>query len=636
MRASPVVAAVSIADEVKARVDIVDLIAEQVALQRSGRTFKARCPFHQEKTPSFIVDPDRQTWRCFGQCSEGGDAFSWVMKHEAVDFREALQRLAQRAGVPLSAPDSRRREREDQRQQLLRANDAALRFWADQLAAPSAGEDARAYLSARGLTQDAIQRFSLGYAGSDQDSLVHHLTARGYRSEILEAAGLILITEHGPRDRFRDRLMFPIRNPRGEVVGFGGRTLIDEPAKYINTPESDLFKKRSLLYGLDLARQHIRELGSVIVVEGYTDVISAHMHGSPNAVASMGTALTDAQVQLLKPLTNDLRFALDADAAGQAATRRGIETVSHQDQMDADIRVIELPLDRDPDDLIRSEPDRWQSLVEDAPPYVDWLIDRARSEHDLETPRGRSDFARELVPIVQAISDEILRDTYLRRVAAYARLDAAQLLARRAFPAPRRRAPSPEPEIEIAETSPREAPIRSRDNQQSFILTLALTHQSAAQELDESALNLIDDQQDREILAALIAVSNMGGAEWPSNLTNDEQARCEELRRSAQRLPPFTDGEAAEAIGEALRRIRIRRTREGLRLSGQQLGELERDLDRAQIALVADAFDRGAEDSVEASPELAAAAEVNRRTRDEALSLHRRTPTSDRPSSAAS
>ncbi len=633
MRASLLAIAVSIADEVKARIDIVDLVAEQVALQRSGRTFKARCPFHQENTPSFIVDPDRQTWRCFGQCSEGGDAFSWVMKREAVEFREALHRLAQRAGVPLSAPDSRQRERDDQRQQLMRANEAALRFWADQLADETAGAKAREYLTARGISQEAIQRFSLGYAGADHDALVHHLTARGHRSDSLEAAGLIVVTEHGPRDRFRDRLIFPIRNARGEVVGFGGRTLIDEPAKYINTPESDLFKKRSLLYGLDLARQHIRERGSVIVVEGYTDVISAHMHGSPNTVASMGTALTDAQVQLLKPLTNDVRFALDADAAGQAATRRGIETVSHQDRMDADIRVIELPEGRDPDDLIRSEPDTWQSLVNDAPPYVDWLIDRARNEHDLDTPRGRSNFARELVPIVLAISDPILRDSYVRRTAAYARLDAAQLLARRRAGQVARHTSSGGSESDRLGERSTPPP---RDKQQSFILTLALSNPSAARALDESALLLIDDQQDRQILAAAIEHCDADEAKLAANLPPEEQARCEELRLAGRRLPPYTDSEAVTAVSEALERIRRRRTREGLRLSGQQLGELERELDRSQIALAADALNRGDDDSNEASPEVAAAAQVALRTRDEALSLYQRTPPSDNPRTAAS
>lgn len=624
----------SVADDVKARIDIVDLIAEEIALQRSGRTFKARCPFHAEKTPSFVVDPDRQTWRCFGQCSEGGDAFSWLMKRESIDFREALRRLAQRAGVPLSAPDSRQRERDEERERLLRANEAALRFWADQLTDSTIGQETRTYLSERGISHEASERFSLGYAGSDPDALVHHLTARGHRSEVLEAAGLIVITEHGPRDRFRDRLIFPIRNSRGEVVGFGGRTLVDEPAKYINTPESELFKKRGLLYGLDLARRHIRERGSVIVVEGYTDVISAHQHGSPNTVASMGTALTDAQVQLLKPLTSDVRFALDADAAGQAATRRGIETVNHQDQMNADIRVIELPAERDPDDLIRAEPELWQQLVDQAPPYVDWIIDRARAEHDLETPRGRSSFARELVPVVQAIQDDVLRDTYVRRVAAYARLDAAQLLTRRPIGSfggsarPRRAQPD--------ESDQGRAPSRPRDKQQIFVLSVALTNEQAALTVDESALRLIDDEQDRQILAALVAQLGANGSDWKSALSADEQARYEELRRDADRLPPFTDAEAIEALQEALERIRRRRVREGLRLSGQQLGDLERELDRSQIALAAHALDQGAEDSPEASPELAAAAQIAVQARDEALSLYRPSKTSERPQTAAS
>lgn len=624
----------SVADDIKARIDIVDLIAEEIALQRSGRTYKARCPFHAEKTPSFVVDPDRQTWRCFGQCSEGGDAFSWLMKRETVDFREALRRLAQRAGVPLSAPDSRQRERDEERERLLRANEAALRFWTDQLADPAIGQETRTYLSERGISQEACEQFSLGYAGPDRDALVHHLTARGHRSESLEAAGLIVITEHGPRDRFNDRLIFPIRNSRGEVVGFGGRTLVDEPAKYVNTPESALFKKRSLLYGLDLARRHIRERGSVIVVEGYTDVISAHQHGSPNTVASMGTALTDAQVRLLKPLTSDVRFALDADAAGQAATRRGIETVNHQDQMDADVRVIVLPAGRDPDDLIRAEPERWQQLVDQAPAYVDWIIDRTRAEHDLETPRGRSSFARELVPVVQAIQDDVLRDTYVRRVAAYARLDAAQLLTRRAIGSyggrSRRRSSEPDGSDEARAPSP------PRDKQQVFVLSVALMNEHAAHALDESALQLIDDQQDRQILWALISSPGANGDDWQSSLSADERARYEELRLGADRLPPFTDAEAIAALQEALERIRKRRIREGLRLRGQQLGDLERERDRSQIALAAHALDQGAEDSPATAPEFAAAAQIALQARDEGLSLHRPSKSPERPQTATS
>ncbi len=613
----------SVAEEIKAKVDIVDLIAAEVQLKRSGSSYKAPCPFHAEKTPSFIVNPDRQTWHCFGACSEGGDIFSWEMKRHNVDFREALQRLAQRAGIQLRPRTPEQAQKDERRQRLIRANDAALHFWRAQLQDASTGREAQAYLSERGISADAAQRFNLGLAGPEPDALVHHLSARGHRSDDAEAAGLILNTESGARDRFRDRLIFPIRNARGETVGFGGRTLIDEPAKYINTPESDLFRKRDLLYGLDLARASIRESGSAIIVEGYTDVISAHEYGSPNTVASMGTALTETQIGLIKPLASDVRLALDPDAAGQAAARRGIDTARQaigaeprvatdvhrvgalQNQLSNDIRIIPLPEGRDPDDLIRSEPDLWQQLVENAPTFLDWLVDHARSRHDLDTPRGRAEFIDDLLPTIRTIGHAVMREEYVRRVAAWARVDPTSLLTRYAAPGPARSASFSAPRAEAA---------HRRDRQQTFIVQVALKHRSACDAVEPGVLELIDDSEDRAILSARI---HSPESTWADHLT-DSAERISQLLRDANHLPPYSDAEATAAVEDAAHRIRRNRSKEGLRLKNLEIGERERELGADELAHAAALLDN----SEICDPDLAEAAGTVVHARDEARNLH--------------
>ncbi|MDE2745865.1 MAG: DNA primase [Chloroflexota bacterium] len=619
----------SVAEEVKAKIDIVDLIAAEVPLKRSGSTFKAPCPFHAEKTPSFIVNPDRQTWHCFGACSEGGDAFSWEMKRHNVDFREALQRLAQRAGVQLRPRTDEQVRRDEQRQRLLRANDSALHFWRGQLQDASTGRDAQDYLRERGISAESAQRFNLGLSGSDPDALVHHLSARGIHPDDAAAAGLILQAENGPRDRFRDRLMFPIRNARGETVGFGGRTLIGEPAKYVNTPESDLFRKRDLLYGFDLARGAIRETGSVIIVEGYTDVISAHEFGSPNAVASMGTALTETQIGLIKPLATDIRLALDPDAAGRAAARRGIDTAREalgteqqvatdfrrvgtlQNQLTNDIRIIPLPEGRDPDDLIRSEPDRWQTLVDTAPTFLDWLVEHARSRHNLDTPRGRADFLDELMPTVGSIGHAVLREEYLRRVAAWARVEPESLLNRQAPP-------------RLRESGVRhsEAPAmrRHEDRQQTFIVQLALGYESARDALEPTDIELIEDTEDRAILNARLAAADDA---WSDHLTESEDRIARHLR-DAKRLPPYSDAEAGEAIRDAVGRVQRKRSKEGLRLKNMEIGERERELGVDELARAAAQL----ENSEACDPDLVEAAHSVVQARDAARRLHQPSPAS--------
>ena len=613
---------VSVAQDIKARIDIVDLIGESVQLSKSGSTFKARCPFHNERTPSFVVDPRRQSWRCYGACSDGGDVFAWIEKRDNVDFRAALKLLADRAGIRLQSANPERAARERLQRRLIEANDAALSWWRGLLD-DSAGEHAREYIAARGISPESAATFEIGYADGADGDLQRRLGALGFRTEELEQAGLVVITERGPRDRFRDRLMFPIRNSSGECVGFSGRALGDDPAKYVNTPESPVFQKRALLYGLHLARSAIREAGFVVVVEGYTDVVSARAHGSANVVASMGTALTESQVALIAPLASDVRFALDADAAGQAATRRGIDTVRHafdaegfirgQDRLSADIRIIQLPQGRDPDELIREQPDLWNRLVADAIPFLDFLLAQASARHDLSQPRGRADFADELAPVVHQIRDEIIQTDYIHRIAALAQVAPAAIARRR----PRQGA-EPLPRSGTRPDAQPRGPER-RDKIQTTLVALAAFSRPAAQTLDGDAPGLIDDAEDRSILSAILAAEP--SADWIAALPEPERARADALKRDAARsFAHLSDEDATAAAAEITARIRELRSREHLRLLSMQVAEFDRSLPHGPVALAAVALDRG--DDAPLDPDLLPAADAVVQVRDRAVALH--------------
>ena len=321
----------SVTDDIKSRVDILDLVSNYAALQRSGRSYKANCPFHNERTPSFHVFPDRQTWRCFGACASGGDVFSFLMRVENLEFGEALRRLAQQAGVNIPEKAPRRGPAEGD--PLVLINEEAARFYQERLASP-AGAGARNYLENRGLARETIEAFRLGASPPDGESLKRLLASKGYSEEQLALGGVINQNRDGRyRDMFRGRLMFPIQDGGGKVVGFGGREMDGSQPKYLNTGRTPIFDKGRLFYGMHLAGESIREKG-VVIVEGYMDVITAHQHGFKNVVACMGTALTRDQAALVGSIVRPspqgegppVVLALDADAAGQEATLRSLES----------------------------------------------------------------------------------------------------------------------------------------------------------------------------------------------------------------------------------------------------------------------------------------------------------------------
>ncbi|MBN1220590.1 MAG: DNA primase [Anaerolineae bacterium] len=440
----------SATDEIKARLDIVDVVAETVTLKKTGRNYIGFCPFHSNtKTPAFVVFPETQTWRCFGACADGGDLFSFVMKREGYDFKEALRLLAQKAGVQLEEPTPETAQQDEQRHKLLELQAAAATYFHNLLTTSPAGAETRAYLAERELTPETIATFQLGYALDEWEALKNHFLERGYSPDDLLAAGLIVERDDGSPgyDRFRHRLIIPIRDLRGRVIGFGARALAeDQVPKYLNSPQTALFDKSATLYGLDLARKSIRESGQVVIVEGYMDVIQAHQRGGANVVAQMGTALTELQLQRIAKLANKIVLALDSDTAGNAATirslslarqllpkttramptSRGIELEAHLIQ---EIYIAPLPEGKDPDDVLKEGLDVWQQLIDHAKPTLDFYEDLILSQADLATPQGKSFAVRELIPIYREIKDSIEREARVQRLARKIGLDERTLMA---------------------------------------------------------------------------------------------------------------------------------------------------------------------------------------------------------------
>jgi DNA primase len=463
----------SVIEEIKQRLDIVEFIGGYVPLQKAGRTYKGLCPFHTEKTPSFIVFPESQTWHCFGACSTGGDIFTFVMRRENMDFPEALRFLAERAGVQLLPLDSAEIQHKGELERLRAINAAAAQHYHRLLLESPSAEQARRYLERRGVARETVATFQLGWAPESWHTIEEHLRQQGFAAEDILKAGLTTEGEGGNvYDRFRGRLLFPIRDIQGHVIGFGGRVLDDSLPKYLNTPQTPLFDKGSVLYGLDLTRQAIRETETAIVVEGYMDVIILYQCGVRNVVACLGTALSEAHLKALKRLVKKLVLALDADAAGIKAVERGVITaqealehkvvpvlsatgmVHYEEQLNAEIRVLVLPEGLDPDELVLRDRSRWDQLLAQALPVADYFLQLILRETDLTTVQGKKQAAERFLPIVAAMDSPVERLHYLQQLAQRLRMDERAFLpdldrlrsqARSGAPLARRAATQTEP-----------------------------------------------------------------------------------------------------------------------------------------------------------------------------------------------
>ena len=436
----------SVIDIIKQKLDIVELVSEHVSLQKSGRNFKALCPFHAEKSPSFFVFPERQSWHCFGACGTGGDIFSFIMKKEGLDFGQTLRLLAEKAGVTLDATSSSQREAENnQKDRLFEINEAAAEYYHHLLLNTSIGKIARNYITQRGLLPQTINNFQLGFSPDEWEALLRYLIAKGYAKTELLAAGLLVEREGGGNyDRFRNRLMFPIRDIKGNILGFGARALDESLPKYINSPQTPVFDKSSILYGIDRAKMAIRQDDLAIITEGYMDVLTAHQHGWEKVVAAMGTSITDRQLAILKKLTKNLILSLDADAAGKGAISRSGETIDkmlsvpledylplnydyasmkYDDSQRFEIKVFALPQGKDLDEVIREDTSQQQKLMAEAKPMIDFIFDTEIAKVDLGSAKDKSSVVEKLLPILSKITDPIRQAHYVERLAKLLKTD---------------------------------------------------------------------------------------------------------------------------------------------------------------------------------------------------------------------
>jgi DNA primase len=417
----------SVIAEVKQRLDIVEFVSEYVTLQKAGRNFKGLCPFHSEKHSSFFVFPEQQSWHCFGACGTGGDIFSFIMKKEGIDFGQALRFLAQRGGITLSPLEAPNKAEDEKKERLFQINEAATEYYYHLLSSTKAGEVARSYLARRKVMPETIKEFRLGFSPDAWETIKNYLLGKGYTEKELVEAGLIIEKEEGGSyDRFRNRLLFPICDIQGRVTGFGARVLDDSLPKYINSPQTPIFDKSSSLYGIDKAKSAVRKKNLVIIVEGYMDVLTAHQHGWQNVVGSMGTSLTEKQVEGIKRLTNNVTLALDADLAGEEATLRGKAILAYSN---AEANVILLPPGKDPDEVIGEDLTLWQKLVEQAMPILDFAFQSVISKVDINKARDKSLAVQKLLPSIYGIKDPVQQSHYLKKLARELKIEESAIRA---------------------------------------------------------------------------------------------------------------------------------------------------------------------------------------------------------------
>ena len=555
-------------DTVKERVDIVQVIGEHgIVLKKSGRGFTGLCPFHSEKTPSFHVNPDTRSYKCFG-CSEGGDIFTFLEKIDGLTPAEALKVLAERAGVELT---TRRDPAEQEREKrLLAANDTAHFYFRQALRGTDRGREVAGYLADRGIRPESVEKFGLGYAPDSWDGLVGYLRKKGYSDEDAVAAGLVGRSERGLFDWFRDRLIVPIKDGRGRIIAFGGRAMrADQRGKYVNSQGTVLFNKSATLYALDAARAAIRKERVAVIVEGYFDAIALHQAGFENTVASMGTALTEDQYLVLEAMRVDHAVvAFDGDAAGQlSAERRGTEIVRavHRAKRRAragevgkgvvSVEITVLPKDTDPDDLARSNPDGLERLLGSAKPVLQFVIEAIAARFDLNGPEGRRRFLAEALPVVAGEPDALAKELYLGTLSKLTGLE-QEVLRREAAAAPP--PPTQRPAIGANET-----PAKQTAPAERYLMALLIRFPEEAARIELAPGDLEDP--DHRAMFEWLKAGKYPTSDLPAHLA----AKAAALGVSAPELEGEVD--VAQAIEIAALSVRERNVRRRMKNAQGQL-----------------------------------------------------------------
>ena len=590
-------------DEVKAKIDIVDLVSEAgVKLRHAGKNYTGFCPFHENKhTPAFVVWPETGTWRCFGACNEGGDIFKFVMKREGLDFKEALHKLADRAGVQVESYQRDTPEAKEAYDNLRKLLEDAIVFYRSHL---FANKDVLTYLrEKRGLTDATIETFGLGYAPRGYDTALKHFTQRGYSEQDLIDSGLLTVRESDQTtnsqstvyDRFRHRIMIPIRDEQGRMAGFGAR-IVDpnDIPKFLNSPETPIFSKGRLLYGLDRARKPIRAADQAVIVEGYLDVIALHQAGYENVISPMGTALTEDQLRLLKRSTRRIVLALDPDTAGQKAVLRGLDAartamdregefgfdarglLKNEARLQADLRVASMPDGLDPDEIVARDKTEWARLIENAKPVVTHVMDTLAAGQNLNDAKTKSQIAAQVLPLIEDLPNALERDTYRQALARMLRVDESALIGGQAQ-GPGVRRTRPVKREQAQESAPVAVAMSPNAKVEAYCLGVLFRRPELLYRLDrklqESGLSSLSPEDfeytDHQIFLKIIRQS-LEQVESDQHqfvvihLPDSLRGLAQELLSQAERLDPVED-----RLLEELQRLvqKLRRTRANLDLT---------------------------------------------------------------------
>lgn len=533
-------------DLIKERIDIVGLIGESLTLKRAGANFKARCPFHEEDTPSFMVSPVRQMFHCFG-CSESGDIFTWLMKREGMSFPEALRVLAQRAGVPITFERTERREEKERLRETL---DLAVTFYHRILLDTADGRAARAYLEDRGLSPETIKEWHVGYCPPSNSPLIQKSGERGITVDDLLRTGILHRGQSRDFEFFHGRILFPLTDAHGSVIGLAGRVFGEhrpDAPKYINSPETALYTKSRVLYGLDRGKDAIRKENLAILVEGYTDVILSHQIGVRNVVATSGTALTEEHLTLLRRFTDRLAFAFDADAGGDSATRRAVDMAL---TAGFHISVVVLPDEKDPADLALEHPAAWHAAVEQREDMFPFFLRRAQNISGTTSAEGKKAIAADLLPIIAKVRDQVVAGEYAQQLASALHIDPrfiyGELKRLSTLAAPRREG-VPAPSAPNAMGSPLQPHIQREERLLTLLIADPDLIPKATELLPETAL---EDPRSRTLYSALKTWYSRERAQLRS-LEDSPSAVAERGVQSGSRSPLARLG---EILPEDLRR----------------------------------------------------------------------------------
>jgi DNA primase len=529
-------------EEIKSRIDIVEFISDYVTLRKSGQNFKGLCPFHSEKTPSFMVSPAKQIFHCFG-CGAGGDAVSFLMKQENLSFGEAVRYMAKKANIKVADYGAGRDGLGEKREKILRINEEAMKFFMKNLrdSAP-----ATSYLEKRGIDGESMSRFCIGYASAERDTLFRHLKKEGFDDSLLSDTGLFVSDGRGHRDLFRGRIIFPIMSLKNDVIAFGGRVMDNSLPKYINSPETEIFKKSDTLFAINLAKEEIRKKGYTIIVEGYLDAIICHQYSFRNTVAPLGTALTPRQLQKLKLLCKRAVLVFDGDDAGIAAARRSLAILC---ESDFKAKVLLLPEGEDPDSFLRKNGSRpFQKMLSAAMSMIEFFLHTSRGE--------KTDSVREALSVISTVNDPIMADEMVRELADRSRISESVL--RSELEKTKRRP--------VAQTSEVKRPSAQTINREEFLLLSALisSPEKAGQVLAELDIEEFRDDRIKSIFRRIVMLSGRITMDTLLAEADDaERALITELS-----LKPGFDPEHIDRnIEDCLKKLRQRRFEERRRLA---------------------------------------------------------------------